>query len=113
MQKIQKEYAKFLQKYAKPPIGYMLINGILYEYMTVKNNIVLLRYANIIDTKKEILNETQGDKIKIIYKIKYIYNKDWVFESAENIPSHIKDQITNIIKNTFKSIIAQIKSSYK
>jgi hypothetical protein len=113
MQKIQKEYSKFLQKYAKPPIGYMLINGIMYEFMTVRNNILILKYANIIDIKKEEIKEIKDDEIKIIYKVKYIYNKDWVFESAENIPQHVKDQIANIIKNTFKNIIAQLKASYK
>ena len=113
MQKIQNEYTKFLQKHAKPPIDYILINGILYEYMTIRNNIILLKYANIIDIKKEILNETHDNEIKIIYKVKYIYNKDWVFESAENIPPHIKDQITDKIKSIFKNIIAKIKSSYK
>ena len=108
-QKIQKEFIKFLQKYAKPPIDYILINGIIYEYMVIKNNIILLKYAKIIDIKKEIINETVDDEIKIIYKEKFIYNKDWIFESAETIPPNVKDQIINKIKSIFKDAIAKSK----
>ncbi len=112
-QKIQKEFMKFLQKHAKPPIDYIILNNTIYEYMTVKNNIILLKYANIVDFNKELISETQGDEIKIIYKVRYTYNKDWVFESVEKIPSNIKDQIINEIKKVFKGSIAKIKSTYK
>ena len=109
-QKIQEKYIKFLQKHVKPPIDYIYINGILYEYMATKNNIILLKYANITDIKSEIIKEIQGDEIKIIYKMKFIYNKDWVFESAEKIPPNVKDQITNKIKSIFKDIITKNKT---
>ncbi len=102
-QKIQEEFTKFSTKYAKPPIGYFPISGIIYEFMLNKNNVILIAYANIIKIENEIFKEISNDIIKIIIKSKTIFNKEWNFESIQNVSPEIKDSVTKIIEKALKS----------
>ena len=110
-QKIQEEFTKFSTKYAKPPIGYIPISNIIYEFMLNKNNIVLIAYANISKVENEISKEITSDTIKIIVKSKTIFNKEWNFESTQNLSPEIKDNVTKIIEKALKSAKAILKSN--
>ena len=110
-QKIQEEFTKFSTKYAKPPIGYMPISNIIYEFMLNRNNIVLISYANISKVENEVSKEISNDNIKIIIKSKTIFNKEWNFESTQNLPPEIKDNITKIIEKALKSAMTIIKKN--
>jgi hypothetical protein len=104
-QKIQEEFAKFSAKYAKPPIGYMPISNILYEFMLNKNTVVLIAYANISRVENEITKEEN----KIILKTKTIINKEWNFESMQDLPLEVKDNIARIIEKALKSAMTLMK----
>jgi hypothetical protein len=110
-QKIQEEFTKFSSKYAKPPIGYMPISNIIYEFMLNRNNIVLISYANISKVENEVSKEITNDIIKIIVKSKTIFNKEWNFESTQNLSPEIKDNITKIIEKALKSAMTIIKKN--
>jgi len=110
-QKIQEEFTKFSTKYAKPPIGYIPISNIIYEFMLNKNNIVLIAYANISKVENEISKEITSDTIKIIVKSKTIFNKEWNFESTQNLSPEVKDNVTKIIEKALKSAKAILKSN--
>ena len=110
-QKIQEEFAKFSSKYAKPPIGYMPISGIIYEFMLNRNNVVLIAYANIVKVENEISKEITNDSIKIIVKSKTIFNKEWNFESIQNLSPEIKDNIAKIIEKALKSAMVMMKKN--
>jgi len=110
-QKIQEEFTKFSTKYAKPPIGYMPINNIIYEFMLNRNNIVLISYANISKVENEVSKEITNDTIKIIVKSKTIFNKEWNFESTQNLSPEIKDNITKIIEKALKSAKKILKNN--
>ncbi len=84
-QKVQEEFAKFSTKYAKPPFGYIPISNIIYEFMLNRNNIILIAYANISKVENEVSKEISKDTIKIIVKSKTIFNKEWNFESTQNL----------------------------
>jgi hypothetical protein len=110
-QKIQEEFTKFSSKYAKPPIGYMPISNIIYEFMLNRNNIVLISYANISKVENEVSKEISNDNIKIIVKSKTIFNKEWNFESTQNLSPEIKDNVTKIIEKALKSAMTIIKKN--
>ena len=110
-QKIQEEFTKFSTKYAKPPIGYIPISSIIYEFMLNRNNIVLIAYANISKVENEVSKEISNDTIKIIVKSKTIFNKEWNFESTQNLSSEIKDNITKIIEKALKSAKMILKNN--
>jgi len=110
-QKIQEEFTKFSTKYAKPPIGYIPISNIIYEFMLNKNNIVLIAYANISKVENEISKEITSDTIKIIVKSKTIFNKEWNFESTQNLSPEVKGNVTKIIEKALKSAKAILKSN--
>ena len=110
-QKIQEEFTKFSTKYAKPPIGYMPISNIIYEFMLNRNNIVLIAYANISKVENEVSKEISNDSIKIIVKSKTIFNKEWNFEGTQNLSPEIKDNITKIIEKALKSAKMILKNN--
>jgi hypothetical protein len=110
-QKIQEEFAKFSSKYAKPPIGYIPISNIIYEYMLNRNNVILIAYANISEVENEVYKEISGDIVKIILKSKTIFNKEWNFESTQNLSPEIKDNITKIVQKALKSAMAILKNN--
>jgi len=110
-QKIQEEFTKFSTKYAKPPIGYMPISNIIYEFMLNRNNIVLISYANISKVENEVSKEITNDTIKIIVKSKTIFNKEWNFESTQNLSPEIKDNTTKIIEKALKSAKMILKNN--
>ncbi len=102
-QKVQEEFTKFSTKYVKPPIGYIPISNIIYEFMLNRNNVILIAYANISKVENEISKETSGDILKIIVKSKTIFNTEWNFESTQNLSPEIKDDVTKIIEKALKS----------
>ena len=104
-QKVQEEFAKFSTKYAKPPIGYMPISNIIYEFMLSKNNVILIAYANI----SKVENELSKEENKIILKTKTIINKEWNFESMQDLPLETKDNIAKIIEKALKSAMTIMK----
>jgi MFS superfamily sulfate permease-like transporter len=110
-QKIQEEFTKFSTKHAKPPIGYITIGNIIFEYMLNRNNVILIAYANISKVEDEISKEITNDTIKIIYKSKMIFNKEWNFESTLNLSPEIKDNVTKIIEKALKSAKAILKNN--
>jgi len=110
-QKIQEEFTKFSTKYAKPPIGYIPISNIIYEFMLNRNNIILIAYANISKVENEVSKEISNDSIKIIVKSKTIFNKEWNFESTQNLSPEIKDNITKIIEKALKSAKMILKNN--
>ena len=79
--------------------------------MLNKNNIVLIAYANISKVENEISKEITSDTIKIIVKSKTIFNKEWNFESTQNLSPEIKDNVTKIIEKALKSAKAILKSN--
>ena len=110
-QKVQEEFTKFSTKYAKPPIGYMPISNIIYEFMLNRNNVILIAYANISKVENEVSKEISNDTIKIILKSRTIFNKEWNFESIQNLSPEIKDNITEIIEKALKSAKAILKNN--
>jgi len=110
-QKIQEEFTKFASKYAKPPIGYIPISNVIYEYMLNRNNVILIAYANISKVENEVSKEIVNDVIKITLKIKTTFNKEWNFESIQNLSSEIRDNITKIIEKALKSAKTLIKGN--
>ena len=110
-QKIQEEFTKFATKHAKPPIGYITIGNIIFEYMLNRNNVILIAYANISKVEDEISKEILGDIVKIIYKSKMIFNKEWNFESIQNLSQEIKDNATKIIEKALKSAKTILKNN--
>ena len=110
-QKIQEEFTKFSTKYAKPPIGYIPISNIIYEFMLNRNNIVLIAYANISKVENEVSKEITNDTIKIIVKSKTIFNKEWNFESTQNLSPEVKDNATKIIEKALKSAKTILKNN--
>ena len=110
-QKIQEEFTKFSTKHAKPPIGYMPISNIIYEFMLNRNNIVLIAYANISKIENEISKEITSDSIKIIIKSKTIFNKEWNFESTQDLSPEVKDNIIKIIEKALKSAKTILKNN--
>jgi len=110
-QKIQEEFTKFSSKHAKPPIGYVTISNMIFEYMLARNNVILIAYANINKLEKEISKEITDDTIKIIFKSKTIINKEWNFESIQNLPNDIKDNVTKLIEKALKSAMVMLKKN--
>ena len=110
-QKVHEEFTKFSSKYAKPPIGYMPISNVIYEFMLNRNNIVLISYANISKVENEVSKEITNDSIKIIVKSKTIFNKEWNFEGIQNLSPEIKDNIAKIIEKVLKSAMTIIKKN--
>ena len=110
-QKIQEEFTKFSTKHAKPPIGYITIGNIIFEYMLNRNNVILIAYANISKIEDEISKEITNDIIKIIYKSKMIFNKEWNFESIQNLSPEVKDNTTKIIEKALKSAKMILKNN--
>jgi hypothetical protein len=110
-QKIQEEFAKFSSKHAKPPIGYITIGNIIFEYMLNRNNVILIAYANISKVEDEISKEITNDTIKIVYKSKMVFNKEWNFESIQNLSPEIKDNVTKIIEKALKSAKMILKNN--
>jgi MFS superfamily sulfate permease-like transporter len=110
-QKIQEEFTKFSTKHAKPPIGYITIGNIIFEYMLNRNNVILIAFANISKIEDEISKEIANDTIRIIYKSKMIFNKEWNFESTLNLSPEIKDNVTKIIEKALKSAKAILKNN--
>ena len=110
-QKVQEEFTKFSTKYAKPPIGYMPISNIIYEFMLNRNNVILIAYANISKVENEVSKEISNDTIKIILKSRTIFNKEWNFESIQNLSPEIKDNIAEIIEKALKSAKAILKNN--
>jgi MFS superfamily sulfate permease-like transporter len=110
-QKIQEEFTKFSTKHAKPPIGYITIGNIIFEYMLNRNNIILIAFANISKAEDEISKEITNDTIKIIYKSKMVFNKEWNFESTQNLSPEIKDNVIKIIEKALKSAKTILKNN--
>ena len=110
-QKIQEEFTKFSTKYTKPPIGYITIGNIIFEYMLNRNNVILIAYVNISKVEDEISKEITNDTIKIIYKSKMIFNKEWNFESIQNLSFEIKNNVTEIIEKALKSAKTILKNN--
>jgi len=110
-QKIQEEFTKFSSKHAKPPIGYIIIGNIIFEYMLNRNNVILIAYANISKVEDEISKEITNDTIKITYKSKMVFNKEWNFESIQNLSSEIRDNVTKIIEKALKSAKMILKNN--
>jgi hypothetical protein len=104
-QKVQEEFAKFSAKYAKPPIGYIMIGNMILEYMLNRNNVILVAYANT--TKVE--HEVAKDDDKIILKAKTIINKEWAFESTQSLSPEVKDAIAKTIEKALKSAMGMLK----
>jgi MFS superfamily sulfate permease-like transporter len=111
VQKTQEEFTKFSTKHAKPPIGYITIGNIIFEYMLNRNNVILIAFANISKIEDEISKEIANDTIRIIYKSKMIFNKEWNFESTLNLSPEIKDNVTKIIEKALKSAKAILKNN--
>jgi len=111
VQKVQEEFTKFSTKHAKPPIGYIPISAIIFEYMLNRNNVILIAYANISKVENEISKEILGDIIKIIIKSKTIFNKEWNFESTQNLSPEVKDNATKIIEKALKSAKTILKNN--
>jgi len=111
VQKVQEEFTKFSTKHAKPPIGYIPISTIIFEYMLNRNNVILIAYANISKVENEISKEILGDIIKIIIKSKTIFNKEWNFESTQNLSPEVKDNATKIIEKALKSAKTILKNN--
>jgi len=110
-QKVQEEFAKFSSKHAKPPIGYITIGNMIFEYMLNRNNVIPIAYADISKVEDEISKEVTNDTIKITYKSKLIFNKEWNFESIQNLPNDIKDNVTKLIEKALKSAITILKKN--
>jgi len=110
-QKVQEEFTKFSTKYAKPPIGYIPISNVIFEYMLNRNKVVLISYANMLKTKSEVSKEITNDTIKILLKSKTIFNKEWNFESIQNLSDDIKDNITKIIEKALKGAMTILKKN--
>jgi len=110
-QKIQEEYVKFTSKYTKPPIGYIIISNVIYEYMLNRNNVVLIAYANMSKVENEVSKEITNDTIKIILKTRTIFNKEWNFESIQNLSPEIKDNVTKIIEKALKGAMTILKKN--
>ena len=111
VQKVQEEFTKFSTKHAKPPIGYIPISAIIFEYMLNRNNVILIAYANISKVENEISKEITNDTIKIIIKSKTIFNKEWNFESTQNLSPEVKDNATKIIEKALKSAKTILKNN--
>ena len=111
VQKVQEEFTKFSTKHAKPPIGYIPISAIIFEYMLNRNNVILIAYANISKVENEISKEITNDTIKIIIKSKTIFNKEWNFESTQNLSPEVKDNVTKIIEKALKSAKTILKNN--
>lgn len=110
-QKIQEEYTKFSTKHAKPPIGYITISNMIFEYMLNRNNVILIAYADITKVEDEVSKEITDDSIKITYKSKMIFNKEWNFESIQNLSPEVKDTIAKIIEKALKSAKTILKNN--
>jgi len=110
-QKIQEEFTKFSVKHAKPPIGYITIGNMIIEYMLNRNNVVPIAFADISKVEDEVSKEITNDTVKTIYKSKLIFNKEWNFESIQNLPNDIKDNVTKIIQKALKSAITILKKN--
>jgi hypothetical protein len=110
-QMIQEEFAKFSSKHTKPPIGYFLISNIIFEYMLSRNNVILIAYANISKVENEVSKEITNDLIKIILKSRTIVNKEWNFESIQNLSSEVKDNVTKLIEKALKSAMVMLKKN--
>jgi hypothetical protein len=110
-QKVQEEFVKFSSKHAKPPFGYIAIGNIIYEFMLNRNNVILIAYADIIKVENEVSKEISNDTIKIIVKSKTIFNKEWNFESTQNLSPEVKDNVTKIIEKALKSAKMLIKKN--
>ena len=110
-QKIQEEYTKFSTKHAKPPIGYITISNMIFEYMLNRNNVILVAYADITKVEDEVSKEITDDSIKITYKSKMIFNKEWNFESIQNLSPEVKDTIAKIIEKALKSAKTILKNN--
>ena len=110
-QKVQEEFTKFSSKYAKPPIGYIPISNVIYEFMLNRNNVVLIAYTNVSKVENEVSKEITNDSIKIIVKSKTIFNKEWNFESMQNLSPEVKDNIAKIIEKALKSAMVMMKKN--
>jgi len=110
-QKIQEEFTKFSMKHAKPPIGYITIGNMIFEYMLSRNKVMLVAFADISKVEDEISKEITNDTVKIIYKSKLIFNKEWNFEIIQNLPNDIKDNVTKMIEKALKGAITILKKN--
>jgi len=104
-QKVQEEFTKFSAKYAKPPIGYIMIGNMILEYMLSRNNVILIAYANT----SRVENEVTKDNDKIIIKSKTIINKEWNFESTQDLAPEVKDALAKTIEKALKSAMNVLK----
>ena len=104
-QKVQEEFTKFSAKHAKPPIGYIMIGNMILEYMLSRNNIILIAYANT----SRVENEVTKDNDKIIIKSKTIINKEWNFESTQDLAPEVKDALAKTIEKALKSAMNVLK----
>jgi len=104
-QKVQEEFTKFSAKHAKPPIGYIMIGNMILEYMLSRNNIILIAYANT----SRVENEVTKDNDKIIIKSKTIINKEWNFESTQDLAPEVKDTLAKTIEKALKSAMNVLK----
>jgi len=52
-----------------------------------------------------------GDIVKIIIKSKTIFNKEWNFESTQNLSPEVKDNATKIIEKALKSAKTILKNN--
>jgi len=73
--------------------------------------VILIAYANIYKVENEISKEILGDIIKIIIKSKTIFNKEWNFESTQNLSPEVKDNATKIIEKALKSAKTILKNN--
>ncbi len=72
--------------------------------MLSRNNVVLIAYANI----SKVENEIAKDENEIILKTKTIINKEWNFESMQDLPLEVKNDIAKIIINGVKTNASMI-----